>query len=372
MFVIGYALMSVHNKGKTQVFSAAVCALLLAGCAGMNFDRGNFQTDESGYVSNPEAERLGSSAAQQLREVLAQLPAPNDMPEAPQIDLSLIFDEYSPSIDNVLLRWRLADMQLNSTRKEMDYLISLVVDDAELQRRFKPSATEFESLQSKLLQCVQALEQQHYPVQAHMNRVNDSGWNYVKISGHDPDAELRGMGVGGIEGLPLRERDADQLVEAIVQLSVNLSDQAADIRHVERDLAAISAAQPAGKPLDAPITSRFGARSDPFTGRRTVHRGLDLGAPMGTPIRAVAAGRVKYSGNKSGFGRLVEVDHGNGYVTRYAHTSKNVVKKGQLVKRGQKIAEVGKSGRSTGPHLHFEVLRSGKAVDPMSFVRAQL
>ena len=72
MFVIGYALMSVHNKGKTQVFSAAVCALLLAGCAGMNFDRGNFQTDESGYVSNPEAERLGSSAAQQLREVLAQ------------------------------------------------------------------------------------------------------------------------------------------------------------------------------------------------------------------------------------------------------------------------------------------------------------
>ena len=362
--------MSVKYNGIRATLVAVFCTSLQAGCAFIAPELNSMSA-----ASFPEEQSQLIELTQQQRELLAvleELPEPDSLPAAPAIDLSLLFADHSLSIDNVLLRWRLADMQLNATRKEMDYLISLVVNDEELQRRFKPTSAEFEPLQNKLLQCVQALELQLSPVQQHMNRLNDSGWSYVSISGHDPDAELRGVGVGGIEGLPMRERNADQLIEAIRQLSVNLRGQAADIVHVERDITAIAAAQPAGKPLDAPITSRFGARSDPFTGRRSVHKGLDIGAPKGTSIFAVAAGRVKFSGVKRGFGRIVEIDHGNGYITRYAHNSKNVVKNGELIARGQKLAEVGKTGRSTGAHLHFEVLRNGKAIDPLRFVRASL
>lgn len=127
---------------------------------------------------------------------------------------------------------------------------------------------------------------------------------------------------------------------------------------------------PGGRPvMQGWISSYFGQRPDPFTGRNAFHRGLDFAGPAGSQVVSVASGVVTYSKDRFGYGRTVEVNHGNGYVTRYAHNQKALVAVGDTVQKGQAIALIGSTGRSTGPHLHFEVLRNGRAVDPMSFVR---
>jgi murein DD-endopeptidase MepM/ murein hydrolase activator NlpD len=117
-------------------------------------------------------------------------------------------------------------------------------------------------------------------------------------------------------------------------------------------------------PVAGHVTSGFGARRDPMTGEESSHSGLDVGAPEGTPIRVPAGGVVLSAGPKGGYGNAVEVDHGNGLVTLYGHAAELLVSKGEFVQPGQEIATVGSSGRSTGPHLHFEVRVGGRPVDP--------
>lgn len=130
--------------------------------------------------------------------------------------------------------------------------------------------------------------------------------------------------------------------------------------------------RPAGRPVETGwISSYFGIRSDPFTGNRAAHYGVDFAGDNGDPILAVAAGVVTWSGNRFGYGMLVEVNHGNGYATRYAHLSESLVRVGDTVKKGQAIAKMGTSGRSTGPHVHFEVLENGRLVNPQTFINAQ-
>ncbi|HEY4067577.1 MAG TPA: M23 family metallopeptidase, partial [Burkholderiaceae bacterium] len=116
------------------------------------------------------------------------------------------------------------------------------------------------------------------------------------------------------------------------------------------------------------LSSGFGNREDPFTGRSAFHAGLDFAAPLGTTIHAAAGGKVSFAGQKTDFGWVVEIEHGNGLVTRYAHASRLFVKAGDLVLPGDAIAAVGSTGRSTGAHLHFEVLRGGEAVDPRRYL----
>jgi hypothetical protein len=116
--------------------------------------------------------------------------------------------------------------------------------------------------------------------------------------------------------------------------------------------------------------SNFGWRIDPFTGQKALHTGLDFQADTGTPIYAAAGGVVVAAENHFAYGNMIEVDHGNDLITRYAHASKLNVKKGDLVKRGQQVALVGTTGRSTGPHLHFEVLVQGVPQDPQKFLAA--
>ena len=118
----------------------------------------------------------------------------------------------------------------------------------------------------------------------------------------------------------------------------------------------------------AALTSTFGNRFDPFAGTRAFHAGLDFAAGAGTTIRSAAGGVVAFAGMRTDFGRVVEIDHGNGLKTRYAHASKLLVATGALVAPGDPIALVGSTGRSTGPHLHFEVLRQGAAVDPKRYL----
>jgi murein DD-endopeptidase MepM/ murein hydrolase activator NlpD len=129
---------------------------------------------------------------------------------------------------------------------------------------------------------------------------------------------------------------------------------------------------PYRKPVIGEIefTSGFGVRVDPFLGRPAMHTGLDFRAQTGDPVRATANGKVVSAGWSGGYGRMVEVDHGNGLSTRYGHLSEINVKVGEYVKIGQIIGEVGSTGRSTGPHLHYETRIDGEAVDPQKFLRA--
>ena len=121
------------------------------------------------------------------------------------------------------------------------------------------------------------------------------------------------------------------------------------------------------------VSSRYGRRTDPFSGRSSWHNGFDIAGPVGTDIMAVAGGVVVFSGTNGGFGLFIEINHGNGYVTRYAHCNELLVKVGDVVSRGQLIAHMGNTGRSTGPHLHLEVLKDGKSQDPSKYIyRANL
>ena len=125
---------------------------------------------------------------------------------------------------------------------------------------------------------------------------------------------------------------------------------------------------PSLSPVDGWITSGFGPRISPFTGERTWHKGIDVASPIGTPIYAPADGVVIFTGAKAGFGNFVMVAHGYGVVSRYGHNAQNMVQPGQKIKRGDQIATVGMTGRTTGPHLHYEVLVNGRNVDPKKFI----
>ena len=126
---------------------------------------------------------------------------------------------------------------------------------------------------------------------------------------------------------------------------------------------------PEGRPVTRGfISSYFGERADPFDGREAFHKGVDFAGALGSNVVAVAAGVVTWAGERSGFGKLIEINHGDGYVTRYAHNESMLVSVGQTVTRGEPIALMGSSGRSTGPHVHFEVLRNGRQVDPLSYI----
>ncbi|QNU14774.1 M23 family metallopeptidase [Thermomonas sp. XSG] len=116
------------------------------------------------------------------------------------------------------------------------------------------------------------------------------------------------------------------------------------------------------------VTSGFGGRADPFGGGSQFHKGIDFQASIGDPVLAVADGVVSYAGDRSGYGNTVEIDHGNGYVTRYAHNSRLVRQVGDLVRAGQEIARAGSSGRSTGAHVHFELWQDGVVVNPRKFL----
>jgi len=128
---------------------------------------------------------------------------------------------------------------------------------------------------------------------------------------------------------------------------------------------------PAGRPISKGwISSNYGIRNDPFTGKPEFHKGLDLAGKEGSDVVAVAAGVVTWAGKRYGYGNLVEINHGKGYVTRYGHGKEVLVKVGDTVKKGQVIALMGNTGRSTGPHVHFEVWLNGRTVDPMKYVQA--
>jgi murein DD-endopeptidase MepM/ murein hydrolase activator NlpD len=152
----------------------------------------------------------------------------------------------------------------------------------------------------------------------------------------------------------LDNREAQLGVLESVILNKNLSDRV----------------YPTGRPVRAGwMSSYFGRRTDPFTGKPANHRGVDFAGKAGAEIVAVADGVVTWSSVRYGFGNLVEINHGNGYSTRYAHNAENLVAVGDEVRKGQTVALMGETGRATGPNLHFEVLKNGQRVNPVTFIR---
>lgn len=156
----------------------------------------------------------------------------------------------------------------------------------------------------------------------------------------------------------------------------SMAERDARIRELESDraeLAARLAARPSIMPSSGYLSSLFGTRHHPVLGITREHRGVDIAAPKGRPILAPAEGTVRFAGNKEGgYGYTVEIDHGYGYLTRFAHASRLLVNSGERVRRGQLIALVGATGRTTGPHLHYEVEVHGRRVDPVPFMATEL
>jgi murein DD-endopeptidase MepM/ murein hydrolase activator NlpD len=197
-----------------------------------------------------------------------------------------------------------------------------------------------------------------------MAEIDDSEFNF------DSEPALGGpeepMAAGSNVAVP-------EVVEAMTVLGYQLDNREAQLGVLESVLMNQNLKDrvyPQGRPVKSGwLSSYFGKRTDPFTGKPANHTGIDFAGKIGAEIVAVADGVVTWSGDRYGYGIMVEINHGNGYSTRYAHNSENLVAVGDEVRKGQVVALMGETGRATGPNLHFEVLQSGRRVNPVKFIR---
>ena len=195
-----------------------------------------------------------------------------------------------------------------------------------------------------------------------------------------PAAQEAVFGIGGateddLENIPGLTENPSGLIRAMHAQLDQLSEASVvqnrafeEVYGYLQDQKSLLASTPAIRPTKGWISSGFGYRKSPFTGLKEFHRGLDIATREGTPIIAPADGIVIFSGNKGGLGKLVTIDHGRGIITRYAHLKKSLLKRGSHVQRGDKIALVGNTGRSTAPHLHYEVHLNGIPVNPAKYI----
>jgi len=209
-------------------------------------------------------------------------------------------------------------------------------------------------------------------IQAHAMRLNALGQKLVTIAKLD-----RGEfnfeqtpGLGGPDEPGLQEMDFGSEIDAVI---AELEDREQQLTVLENILMSSHMQEevfPAGRPIKRGwISSYYGTRTNPFSGKLQFHKGMDFAAKSGSDILAVAGGVVTWSSKRYGYGNLVEINHGNGYVTRYGHNKQNLVEVGDTVKKGQIISLMGSTGRSTGPHVHFEVIKNGRQINPQKFVQ---
>lgn len=225
---------------------------------------------------------------------------------------------------------------------------------------------------------VNALAVRMGQLQSHIIRLDALGERLTKMAGLDkgefdfanppaqggPEVSAEDMDglppinfMSGLDGLATQIQERETQLSVLENLLMN--------RNLQKQV------RPAGRPiLSGWMSSPFGVRTDPFTGRQARHHGVDFAGVMGSDIIAVASGVVTWAGQRYGYGNLVEINHGNGYVTRYAHNKAIVVQVGDTVKKGQVVSKMGSSGRSTGPHVHFEVLQNGRVVNPITYIQS--
>ncbi|NEX18881.1 M23 family metallopeptidase [Thiorhodococcus mannitoliphagus] len=214
-------------------------------------------------------------------------------------------------------------------------------------------------------------------MQAQLMRINALGERLVEMSGLNADEFdfENPPPQGGPEQGPVKDYTIKELASELTSVVSLIQDRERKLDLIqdfimEKDLA--TKALPAGWPVRSGyVSSKYGFRIHPVKKVRLFHDGVDFASPRGSPIFAVADGVVTFSGRKGGYGKVVDIRHIDGLVTRYAHNSRNLVKVGQMVHQGQKIASVGSTGTATGPHVHFEVRRGDKAINPMPYLRSK-
>ncbi len=213
---------------------------------------------------------------------------------------------------------------------------------------------------------------------AHIVRLNALGRRLTKMGGlEDGEFDFDSIpAMGGPEpGTDAASLGVPEMTERLSFLADQVEDRQRQLGVLENLLLNRNLSEqvlPQGRPVNTGwISSTFGKRTDPFTGKNARHWGVDFAGRDGAEIVAVGAGVVTYSGDRYGYGDMVEINHGNGFVTRYAHNKVNLVAVGDEVEKGQTIALMGSSGRATGPNLHFEVLRGGHKVNPLEYIRAK-
>ncbi|MCW8890832.1 MAG: M23 family metallopeptidase [Sedimenticola sp.] len=216
-------------------------------------------------------------------------------------------------------------------------------------------------------------------MQSHILRINALGERLAKLGKLDEgefdfDEEPARGGVESDESA--QSVSLSELVSEMESLSLVISDREHKLNLMEgliRNSRLSDELIPSGRPVEKGwVSSKYGYRNDPFSGKKSFHRGVDVAGKKDSNVIAVASGIVTWVGKKSGFGQLVELTHSNGYVTRYGHNNKILVEVGELVTKGQPIALMGSSGRSTGPHVHFEIAKNGKTVNPAKYLRKKL
>jgi murein DD-endopeptidase MepM/ murein hydrolase activator NlpD len=236
-----------------------------------------------------------------------------------------------------------------------------------------------ETVQQQVQSELQALTMRVAQLQAGMLRLDALGEQIAQVANLD-NGEFdfsKPPALGGPSLATTGDVNAPNVYQLIAEMEALVEDRSGQFSVMDGQLIARSLKQDsfvAGRPVKSGwMSSRFGHRADPFTGKQAWHNGVDFAGKAGADVISVAAGVITSAERRYGYGNMVEINHGNGFVTRYAHNAENLVGKGDVVKKGAVIAKMGNTGRSTGPHVHFEVFKGGKPSNPERYIyRASL
>jgi murein DD-endopeptidase MepM/ murein hydrolase activator NlpD len=250
-----------------------------------------------------------------------------------------------------------------------------IVQLTELEEKIEAERGLIEEARRNAQSDLDALAAHIGQMQANVTRLNALGQRLVVVSKLDSDEF-------DFEHKPAYGGPHEPDAGTAINLNTVLTDLNEQLQSREQQLSLLEdvimrselkkEARPAGRPIEKGwISSYYGKRTGPFSGKIEMHKGMDFAGKKGSNVKAVASGVVTWSGERYGYGNLVEINHGNGYVTRYGHNDEIVVKLGDSVERGQTISKMGSTGRSTGPHVHFEVLLNDRQIDPIRFVQSK-
>ena len=245
-----------------------------------------------------------------------------------------------------------------------------------LQDELEQQQKELAELQTQAERKMQAMTLNLAQLQARMTRLDALGQHLTAMADLE-EGEFdfsQPPAIGGPIGAEFNvEYDTADLSAELGLFQARLSDREQQLEILESLLANRKLEEQSwlsGRPVEKGwISSYYGKRNDPFTGKPSFHHGIDFAGKEGTNVIAVASGVVTYTGSRSGYGEMVEISHGDGFVTRYSHNKDTLVKPGDVVRKGEAIALMGSTGRSTGAHVHYEVYKHGRSVDPSSYVR---
>lgn len=255
---------------------------------------------------------------------------------------------------------------------------TVLVSEERLTSVLSNSQAEVETIRAEAQAQLDAYNVYLANIQARLIRLDAMGQRLTNLAGIENEFDFsENVGLGGVEE-SLDEGDNNQtfsppdFMQKLNELSDRISTREKQLSVLQSLIVKSTIRQEnyiSGYPVkNAYISSPYGVRIDPITGKARGHKGIDFSAPRGSKIMAVAAGVVTFSGVKNGYGNVVEISHVDGYKTIYAHNQSNLVKAGDLVQTDQPIALVGSSGRATGPHVHFEVVRNSQAISPISYI----